>query len=604
MSDFKQTLELYEQLKTNRDRTKPLWDSIANYVGIGVDPDYAYNGSKGTKGQQLDQFVDDPTAAISVNQAGDYLMGIMWGTGENVLSLTPSKHVEELIDVEAVAPFFKYASDQTLHHMNHPEAGYQTALRPYAYDQVAFGTSGIGLFVNRGFKEGRDENALIARNYGVDNVVIDEGKSGMVDFVFATYNWRVNRIVSEFAMKDGAVDKAKLAALPKQIKDAYTKKQVNDVFDIVFGMSPNEKYKPKFKGKRGARYRGVWFFPDKADTSNNKYFMEEFFNERPINMARMIRIRGDVWGRASGTMLISSIRSVNYMISTSIEVMEKMADPALGVMSNAVFGDNVLDTSPSGLTVFNSTLAGQGNPTFPLYDVGDPTNLVKFLVPYLNEKITTAFKIDVLLDFASSKEMTATESMQRYVIRGQSLSGVLTQQKNERAIPDVKRAVSILMDVGELGVNPSTDGERAARLTTRGLTDRIIPAEVLEVIASGKPWYEIHFNNELEKLIRTEKVQNLLQVLNAIGAIAGLYPEIVLAVDWYKLLQDINQNLDANNQVMFTKAQFNGALAKIEEAKQLAAQAQIGGEVASAAKDASSADKTSKEAEAINVGGK
>ena len=603
MSDFKQTIGLYDQLRANRDRTKPLWDSISQYVGIGTDPDYAWNGAKGNKSEQLDQYVDDPTAAISVNQAGDYLMGIMWGTGENVLSLVPSKHVEELIDPEALAGFYKYASSQTLYHLNHPEAGYQTALRPYAYDQVAFGTSGIGLFVNRGFKEGRDEHALVARNYGVDNVVIDEGKSGMVDFVFATYNWRVNRIVSEFAMKDGAIDEAKLATLPKQIKDAYTKKNVNDTFDIVFGMSPNEMYNPRLKGKKGARYRGVWFFPDKTDASNDKYFMEEFFNERPINMARMIRIRGDVWGRASGTMLISSIRSVNYMISTSIEVMEKMADPALGVMSNAVFGDNVLDTSPSGLTVFNSTLA-QGNPTFPLYDVGDPTNLVKFLVPYLNEKITTAFKIDVLLDFASSKEMTATESMQRFVIRGQSLSGVLTQQKNERAIPDVKRAVSILTDLGEIGVNPKTDAERASRLTARNLTERIIPDEVLQVMDSGKPWYEIHFNNELEKLIRTEKVQSLLQILNAIGAIAGLYPEIVLSVDWYKLLKDINDNLDANNQVMFTKAQFDGALAKIEEAKAAALQMQLGREGAATAKDATSAQKNVKESEAINAAGR
>jgi hypothetical protein len=213
--DFQQVRTLYGELKTTRDRAKPPWDDISRYVGINTQPNYAYNrDGQAQAADRLDQYVDDPTATISVNQAGDYLTGIMWGTGEGVLSLVPSRYVKELVDAEAVQPFYDFATDQTLYHMNHHEAGYSTALRPYAYDQFSFGTSGIGIFLNRGFVDGRDENALIARQYGVDNVVIDEGKSGLVDYVFATYNWRVNRIVGEFAMVGGVLDQKAFDKLP------------------------------------------------------------------------------------------------------------------------------------------------------------------------------------------------------------------------------------------------------------------------------------------------------------------------------------------------------------------------------------------------------
>lgn len=598
--DFQQVRELYTQLKATRDRAKPIWDDISRFVGINTQPNYAYNrDGQATATDQLDKYVDDPTAAINVNQAGDYMVGIMWGTGEGVMNLIPSRYVKELVDEQAVKPFYDFATDQTLYHMNHAEAGYTSALRPYAYDQVAFGTSGIGIFPNKGFEMG-DENALIARQYGVDNVVIDEGKSGLVDYVFATYNWRVNRIVGEFCMVGGKLDEQALAKMPKAVQDAYKRKDANMKFDVVFGMMPRDDYDPKSKGAKGTRYRGVWFM-DTNDSSG--FFMEEDFAKRPINIARMIRIRGEVWGRASGTMLISSIRSVNYMIGTTIEVMEKMADPALGMFSNAIFGDSVLDTSPSGLTIFNSTLAAAsgGNPTFKLFDVGDPTALIQFLVPYLNEKITTAFKVDTLLDFASNKEMTATESMQRYVIRGQSLSGVLTQQKNERLIPDVERAVSILLSVGELGVNPQTDRAKADALRQRR-PERIIPDAVLKCIAMGKPWFEIQFNNEMEKLIRTDRVKNLLQVLQSVGAIAQLYPEIVLAVDWYRLLKDINDNLDANSQILMSEVKFKDAVAKIDAAKAQAAAMQAGQVGAATAKDATTANKNQAQVKAIGAG--
>lgn len=597
IKDFENIQKLYSDLKSVWERKRPDWDDISHFVGITLDTNYMQNkGASSNNARSLDEYVDDPTSAISVNQAGDYLMGVMWGTGEGVFDIIPSRYVTELVDEKVVEEWYDFATDQALYHMNHEDAGFTTALRPYTYDQFSFGTSGIGTFINKAFLTGQEENALIFRDYGVDNTMIDEGKSGQPEIVFTAYNWKVNRIIGEFAMIGGELDKAKYNNLPKPIREAYEQNNFNEHFQIIFGFFPRDDYDPKLKGKKGTRYRGVWFLDDEH---NGKPFFEEDFKDRPIAMARAIKVRGETYGRASGTLLISTIRSVNFMVGTAIEIVEKMSQPPLGVLNNAIFGDSVLDTSADGLTVFNQALSGStdGNPVFPLVDVGDPSAILSFLVPYLNEKIVTAFKVDQLLDFSSAKEMTATESLQRYAIRGKSLAGFLLQQKNEGLTPTCKRSINSLMAMGELGVDPSKDPERAGKLNESGRANRVIPEEVIQVMESGKPWFELKFNNELEKLIRTENIQALIQMIQAITAVAALYPQITLAIDWYKLLKDINDNLDYNSQIMISADQFKEEIEKAAQAQAQALALQAGQAGAEIQKTSAQAKKTNREAE-------
>lgn len=594
MEDVQNIQKLWSDLKADRELYKPVWDAISKYVGISVDPNAVTSPGTNRKADQLDQFVDDPTSAISVNQAGDYLIGIMWGTGSDAFNIVPSRYVLELADKAIVQPWFDFATSQVLYHMNHSEAGLQTALKPYSYDQFSFGTSGVGAFPNKGFASGVDDNVLVFRNYGVDNTCIDEGKSGLVEYVFSLYRWRVNRIIGEFCMTNGVLDAAKLKNMPKRIRDAHGKNDFNQEFNIVFGAFPRADFDPKLKGKRGTRYRGVWFMDGEND---NTIFHEEDFAERPVAMCRQVKVRGEVYGRSSGTLLLSSIRAVNFMMGNVIEIIEKMGNPSLGMFNNAIFGDSVLDTSPNGLTIFNSALMGNANmPVFNVHDVGDPSAIVQFLIPYLNDKITTAFKVDSLLDFNSAKDMTATESLQRYAIRGKSLAGMLQQQKAELMEPLTRRCISICYNAGELGVDPTLQEKRAQDLIHGGKAQRVIPAEVLEVMKSGRPWYELKFNNELEKLTRTESVQNLMQVLNAVLAIAGVYPQIIEAVDFYKLLSDVNDNLGSNNKIIISANEFKAKLA--EAAKLQAAQMQLaaGQAAGQISKDTASANKMNKEA--------
>jgi hypothetical protein len=585
-------IDLYTKLRGERDKYTPLWQTIGKFVGIGVDSNYIDNKQSGREGDQLDSSIDDPTSAIAVQQAGDYLMGIIWGTGDGVFDLEPSDYALEHDSMEAMSDWFRYGTKTLLTHMNHSEAGLNSAMKPVMYDQMAFGTSGIGTFPNKAFKEGREENLFVFRGYGVDNIVCDVGKNGLIETVGVVYQWRTTRVIAEFAMVDGVFSEKLFAKLPKQIQDAHTGNDVNQTFTIVCMIYPSEDFHPKYKGKRGAKYIGSWFLIEDKDI-----FSEEQFKDKPIAIARSIVVRGEIFGRSAGTMLISSIRAINHMVGQTIMILEKQADPAVGVIGNSIAGDQVLDTSPGKATPFNAALLEGKNPIFPIHDIGDPTGIINYLIPYLNDKVTTAFKIDVLLDFNSAKDMTATESMQRYAIRGRSLAGIIQQMKIELLEPMIARCASIALEYEVLGVNPEIYVERAEALAKEGKIERLIPQGVLQCIKDGKKWYKVKFKNELDKLPRTEKIEALIQIINATMMIAQAYPAIIEAVDWHKLLTDINENLDNDSQYIGNADEFK---AKIQQMAQM----QQGAQQLGALESASKTGKTLAEIKQMEGGGK
>lgn len=588
--DIKQIKELYNQLKTKREQYKPLWRDIAKYAGIRCNIDYDNNLANNTAADQKDQYIDDPTSAMSIEQSASYLNGIVCGNDNKIWEYVPTEDIiREAGGLEPVSPYYKFITKQIMRHLTNPESGFVTSAASYFYDDVAFGTAGVGLYKNPDFIQGRSQTAFIAKGYGIDNIAIDEGKNGLVEYIFINYNWCANQIVREFAFVDGELVPEKLNRLPNKVVQAYRAGRNYEQFKIIHGVFPREDYSPRFKGARGTKYRGVWFTED----NNEGIFAEEDYAEFPIGVCRPIRIRGEIYGRSSGTMVLSTIRTVDYVVGKLIEIIEKMGSPPMGIYNSSLFGDKVIDTSAEGLVVFNEAMQGNSsNPMFPLFDVKDPSGIINFIIPYLNEKISSAFKIDMLLDFNSKTQMTAAESSQRYIIRGQALAGILSQQYNEFIYPIAKVAASHGMSMGLLGISPETNEELAKKLAQNGLSDRIIPDAIWKAVQEGRQWYDVKANDRMTNLVNTQKLEALIQFMNVIGMVAQVNPQILMAVDFYKLVSEVakEQNIDAS--VLIGERQYKDLLdaqAAAQEKMMQMQEVQVG---AKAGKDVATAQAT------------
>ncbi len=79
-----------------------------------------------------------------------------------------------------------------------------------------------------------------------------------------------------------------------------------------------------------------------------------------------------------------------------------------------------------------------------------------------------------------------------------------------------------------------------------------------------------------------------------------MYPQIIEAVDWYKLLADVNDNLDANNQIIIGEKAFKDKIEAMAKQQQAAMALQAGQAASGIQKDTAQAGKLNAEAKNAN----
>lgn len=583
----------------------PKWKDIQNYVAITNDINSDFEDTQ-KESEQKDIFINDPTAFLSTNQAGDYLAGILWNEG--IITLEPSNWIEKNANGEDLSDFYKNKSSVTQEQFDSADAGFQAILKSYCYDQFSFATSGIGCFRNKDFDNEQSECCLTFKGYGVWNSCIDEGNNNKVNVIYSVYNWRLNKIIDEFCYTDGEFDEDKLKNLPEDLQKAYENDEFNKKFKLVYGVLPHDHYRMGKRGKAGAKFKGYWFLEN-----SKKVFQEDYFKELPIAICRAIRVNNQEYGESSGSLALSSIKMLNFIVGDTVDNIDKNTNVPLGLISGSLINGNVINTSAGAVNQFNSKAIGDAkSPIFPIVNVGDISALINFLIPKAEKDIVNTFKIDQLLDFNSQNSMTATESAYRMSIRGKSTAGLICQQKTELLEPLCHRAISVIQDCGLYGNiledMPETTPEEIEKKKKAIQENDYIPPIVAQAMKEGKRWYKLRFNGELEKLANSELYDALARFLQLGQAIFNISPELVNALKPYQFLELIKDisNLK-NDNLIISETQFKDILdgIKKQEAQnaqfqQALMQSQIGMNSAKASREGAMANATQSESDRQN----
>lgn len=580
----------YKELKSERTKYIPRWKEVQQYVAITNEVNSEFEDTQ-QPNEQKDIFINDPTAFSSVNQAGDYLAGILWS--QNAVTLEPSKYVKEKAQGSDLSQFYKKATEVFLEQMNATDAGFQSILKSYCYEQFSFGTSGIGTFKSKEFENGQSECCLSFKPFGVWNSCIDEGSNNKIDVVFTVYHWRLTQIIEEFCYNEGEFSKELFANMPEEIQRAYENNKFNDKFKLVYGILPNSCFSMGKRGKVGARFKGYWFLENSA----KNIFKVDYFNKMPIAMCRAIRVNNQIYGESSGTLAISSIKMLNHIAGNTVDNIEKTTDAPLGVVSGALVAGNVINRSAGSVTTFNSqATANSQQPIFPISQAGDISAVVNFLIPELKKDIINIFKIDQLLDFNNQTQMTATESSYRMSIRGKSINGLLSQEKSEGIEPTCHRAISVILDCGLFGKTldelPETTPEEIAYKEQVKQQGDYIPDVVADAMKDNKIWYKLKFNGELEKLCNAEVYDSIGRFLQYLQAVLQIKPELIHAINAYEFLELLKSvsNL-VNDNLVKNKYEYEELLTKMQEEAQAQAEQQAMLQQSQAMKNLASAGK-------------
>ena len=584
-------IEKFSQLKSERTKYTRLWKDVQDYVAITNNINSEFE-SESKEGKEKDLFINDPTGFICTNQAGDYLAGILWNL--EAITLEPTDEIKKAAGSSDLSGFYKKATKITLEQMNSTDAGFLSILKSYCYDQFSYATSGIGVFRSKEYDDMQTECCLNFKAYGVHNSCFDEGANNKINVVYTVYNWSINRIIEEFCIIEGEFNEEAYKRLPEKIRNAYDAKKLNEKHKLVFGILPNKFYKLEKRGKVGAKFKGYWFLD-----GDKKIFNVEYFSELPVAVCRFIRVNGQVYGESSGTLAISSIKMLNHIMGDTIDNIEKITDAPLGIVSGALVAGNVLNRTAGSVTQFNPQAIANGqSPIFPIAQAGDISAVVNFLLPMLNKNITNIFKIDQLLDFNNQTQMTATESSFRMSIRGKSISGVLSQQKDECIEPVCHRAIAIIKEAGLYGqsledMQLSIQAPEDAIAFELALKENnFIPEAVAAAMKNNKRWYKLKFNGELEKLCNAELYESIGRFLQYFASLLQMKPEIIYTINEYEFLELLKKvsNL-VNDNLVKTKTEYNAILAALEEARAQQEQMQNAIDAANVTKQYASAEK-------------
>lgn len=546
MSDAEKLKELqdhYNQMKDEKSKCSDRFDKIGKLVNLTDVDSQTVN-----EGQEVANYVNDSTAYQAMIQSGRSFVGILWNGKGTFKFLPPNDMKDDPEDDfdEDLLKFYERATDIVINQMDDSDAGFSKALERYGNAYQSVGNGGIGVHLNTEYLEDNADNALEFRFYGVNNSVIDEGRGGIIEYIFSDYEWTVAKLVRTFAFVGDVLDKKVYEKLPESWRKAYEAKQYTEKFKFVYAFQPNEEFKRGKKGKKGARYVGYYFSND-----DNCLFHTEYYAKRQICFVRDILMNDEIYGRAQGTVLLPAIEMLNYIMGTAIENIEKQTDPAFGILAGLLQNDKVIDTSAGAATVVNPIDLQGNTPTFQLQNIGDISGLVNFLLPVLREEIRQGFDVDLLSEVNMTKDMTAQEFLGRLKLRAEGLRNRLKTNMENLLKPLIEASAYLCVFAKAI------DG---------------VPDEVMKRIESGKKWYEIKFMNDLGRLTNVDLIDGINKLLMIGAQLIQIDPIIGRKFNCESILTKVNDYLANDESLLLKDTEFKLIRQAYEQAQIQAAQ--------------------------------
>ena len=509
-------IKRYGVVKAKRTRWLNLWQFIGDYVHM-VKREFTENIQ--TEGDFLVDRVFDSTGPKANRKMAAALLGMLWQSGSKSIRLNPADGLEV---TDEVKEYFDYMNSQVNKALDNPKCGLALALEEYMVDQGAFGTSGVSCF------EG-DEAPLVFKCWGVDEISIEEGRNGHVRTIYREYEVSVLQAVEDYGLEN----------MSKKIQEYYKRGDTSERVKILQVITPRSR----LDQSSDKDFLGFYIEMD-AKT----IIKREGFYEIPVIVSRFLKRRNEVYGRSPAMEALPDILELNATKEARISAIEKSLDPPLGVYDDSILGNEEIDTSAGGLSVFAASGRLQNrNPIFPLFTV-ETIREVDKSVEDLMTSINEHFYIDRLLDFNNKAEMTLGEAQMRNQIRAEGLGSLFNRQQTELFVPLLNRAVAVLWRNGYLGVIAGTDEESIA--LARGDNPTYVPDSLAQVIAEGGDFYKIEFITPAARMMEAAEAQGVMRAWE-FAAFAGQYdPSVFDVLDADKSLDVIAKSMGAPSTIL------------------------------------------------------
>lgn len=541
----------HERLVRARSNWNNQFQVVGEYVSQ-IKQDFEVNHHVG---EFLNEDIFDSTGTFAAKNSASALLGMLWpGSAQKAIKIDPPDDMKDITGEEREW-YEEVATKRLALAMDSSDSNLSLSLDEYMMDQVIFGTSGIGVFW--------EDDSFLFKPFGVKETIIDEGKRGRVNVVHIEHEWEIGRVIETYGIDN----------VSSGIRDKFENGVVDEKIKILITYRPREEVELGLEGSLSMPFSSTHIEKD-----NQHVLREGGFEEFPVSMGRFRKLNYEKYGRSMAMDALPDIREINALKEAVIVATEKMLDPPLGLLSDGMLGNGVVDTSAGALTVFDA----QGNtgntpPVFPINTVGDLSAALA-RIEALEESIAQHFNIDRLLDFNNQTQMTATETLQRANIRNSSLTSLITRQIVEVFTPLVERSFNLLVRNDKVGFIEGTAEFEAQAMF--GEEFDIIPERIAERLLNGEEAYTVRFTTPADRVTNAEELNGMLQLIQLNQQLMATHPEAGTYLDVERVHSNSTRLFGSPPDIIRSQEEVEEIQAAQAQAAQQAQQLEQAGQVA------------------------
>lgn len=545
-ADIKNKISRNSQLQ----QKKLPWLDLFQLLGQFVDTRRMDFQTTQQPGEFLNREIFDSTAPKASKTCASSILSALWPQSVKRFRFTPPRKLKlTTINKE----YYEEITRRQMSVMDDPDGGLQLALDEYMHACVVFGTAGVEIMPHPKLK-------VCYRAWGVKHLKIAEGADGRVDTVYIEFKWPLHMIAKEYGIEK----------MSSKLQELYKNQKFDEEFSILIAIEPRRTTAVGARGKDAMPFESCHI-----ELETEHALREGGFTEMPIKVGRFFKLLGEDYGRSPAMDALPDVLEANTIWEAVTIAIEKTLDPPLGVLDDGKLGGSEIDTSAGAINVFNiSGRAGDKNPIFPLFTVGETKQSVQ-LLEQLSNSISNHFFLDRLLDFNNETRMTLGETNLRNKLRNSTLGGIYTRQIVEVISQNIQRTFNILLEAGEFGY-PASD----PRAQEPGAL--VIPEEVVKLMASGENVYEIEYFTPALRIMQAEEADGILRAWEMAGVLAGGVPQALDNLDEDKSVQIFANIVGAPSEIRRSQE----AIDLIRNARQAAIQEQQQMEAAKQASEA------------------
>ena len=378
-----------------------------------------------------------------------------------------------------------------------------------------------------------DDEIIRVQTRPIYEAYIREDAHSKVNTVYRVVKLDVRQIAEMFGTE--SFDNQLLALLETNDSQKF------EVLHVVEPVDKGDEF-----DKKGFSFKSVYIL-----THRQLYLQQGGFKEFPYVVPRWTKIAGEVYGRSPAMKALADIKMTNVVAKTTMRSAEKVVDPPLLVPDDGYALP--LKTAPGAITFYRPG----SQPIVPL-QTGSRVDFGVQFSDQINRRIREAFFIDQL-QLNIGPQMTATEVAQRTEEKLRLLGPILGRQHYELLKPLVNRIFSIMM------------------------RKNLFP-EIPEILQDRN--IQVRYSSKIAKAQRSADADVLMKVMNILGPMVQLQPEIMDNVNGDQAIRYVSkayglpeQMLRPFDDVVQTRVERQEQQQQMEQM----AQAQQGAEIASKA---------------------